>query len=107
MVFLLTIFFLFLLTIFFLTLLTSTVFTALLFYERYIIQGFLDNFKDAQTGPHVTQTVQTLCELIAAEKAPELVVRIDEWMRAKKGRRLVDFRFNSDSKLCAGGVLSV
>lgn len=28
----------------FLTLLTSTVFTALLFYERYIIQGFLDNF---------------------------------------------------------------
>jgi hypothetical protein len=70
-------------------------------------KGFSD-FKDSKTGPKINKLVQDLCELIVKERASELVKKMEAWMAAgKKPRRLVDMRFNSDLKLCAGGVLSV
>ena len=60
-----------------------------------------------KTGPEVAKRVQDLCESIVNERAAELAERMESWRVAGKKRRLVDFRFDTDSKLCSGGILSV
>lgn len=70
-------------------------------------KGLEKMFENMQTGPAVTMKVQTLCELIVSERASELVERMEAWRVAGKKRRIVDFRFNTDSRLCSGGILSV
>ena len=71
--------------------------------------GFGDKgFEDAKKGPEINKLVQDLCELIVSERAAELVQKMDAWrLAAQKPRRVVDLRFNSDLRLCSGGVLSV
>lgn len=70
-------------------------------------KGFMEQFKDSTMGPEVWGPVVLLCELLAAAKAPIIVSKIEEWMAAKKGRRLVDFRFDEHFAMCAGGAISV
>ena len=71
--------------------------------------GFGDKgFEDAKKGPEINKLVQDLCELIVSERAAELVQKMDAWrLAAQQPRRVVDLRFNSDLRLCSGGVLSV
>lgn len=66
-----------------------------------------DTFKDAKMGPAVTGVVVELCELLVTEQTNAFLTRMEGWMNGKKGRRLVDFRFDTDLEMCAGGVLSV
>ena len=70
-------------------------------------KGFMDVFKDAHYGAEVTAPLSELCELIVAERASDIVSRMEAWLGGRRGRRVVDFRFDTDSKLCSGGVLSV
>jgi hypothetical protein len=69
--------------------------------------GMHEGFENTERGPAVTLRVQLLCKHIARERTGQLVELMETWRTARKGRRLVDFRFNTDSKMCSGGVLSV
>ena len=69
-------------------------------------QGMMGMFEGSQTGDDVSGAVAGLCELLVTAKATTLVAHIEKWMSATKGRRLVDFRFQSpDLAMCAGGVI--
>jgi hypothetical protein len=67
----------------------------------------MSNFEDAKTGPEHGRAVRELCELLVSEEAAAIANLMESWKQAKRGRRLVDFRFMTDAELCAGGVLSV
>ena len=82
----------------------SSAFVDLLDMRKKGIDKMFDNM---ETGPAVNQKVQTFCELIVNEHAVDLVERMETWRAAGKKRRIVDFRFNTDSRLCSGGILSV
>ena len=58
-------------------------------------------FDDADTGAHPGRVVRELCELLATERSAAIVAQMESWMRARRGRRLVDFRFMTDAELCS------
>jgi hypothetical protein len=68
--------------------------------------GIQVHFDDTKTGPEHGRAVRELCELLVSEKATTITHLMESWKLRERGR-LVDFRFMTDAKLCAGGVLSV